>query len=199
MIGSRQDSQHQRRIRDGSRHRADMRQQTHRRKRVGRHAAKARFQPEDPGECAGNADRPGAVAAEMQRPDPGGARRSRAGAAAARSARQLPWVAGDPGQRTVAQRFPAEFGGRRLAENDRARLAQPRRRRSILGPVLARIDEARPTQGRETAHQQQILDRDRYSVEPTDLAATHPALFRGPRHCERAIPVDDAEGIDLGL
>ena len=176
-----------------------MREQAHRRERVGRYPAEARLQSENAGERARNADRPGAVAAEMQGPDPGGARRGGAGAAAARGAREVPRVARDPGQRAVAQRFPAEFRCRRLAEDDSTGLAQPRRRRRVLGPVLVRIDEARPAQGREAAHQHQVLDRHRNAVEPPDRLSAQPALFRCPRRSHRAVVVDDAEGVDFGL
>src|SRR6516225_10761580 len=101
-----------------------MREQAHRRERVGRHPTKARLQTENAGERSGNADRAGAVAAEMQGPDPRGAGRSSARTAAARGARKVPWVASDPGQRAVPQRLPAELGGRRFAENDRTSLTQ---------------------------------------------------------------------------
>src|SRR4029077_6974727 len=120
--------------------------------------------PENPGEGGGNADRAGAVAADMQGTDAGGAARGRPGAAAAGGGLRVPGVAGDPGQGAVADRLPAEFRGRGLAENDGAGLAQTRRRRGILG-VRRRLDQMRAAPGREAAHQQEVLDRDRYAVE----------------------------------
>src|SRR5208282_5735344 len=153
----------------------------------------------DAGERARNADRPRAVAAEMQGPDPGGARRSGAGAAAPRRAREVPRVAGDSGQRAVAQRLPAELGGGGLAEDDGTGLSQARRCRRILGPVLVWIDEARPAQGREAAHQDQVLDRHRNTIEPTNRLAAQPAPFGCARRSEGAVTVDDAKGVDPGL
>src|SRR5436305_13531834 len=119
---------------------------------MGGHPAKTRLQTENAAEGARDADRACTVAADMQRPQPGGTGRSRAGTAAAWSTREVPRVAGGSGQRAIAQRFPAEFRGCRLADYYRAGLAQPGRRRRILRPVLIRLDQARAAPGREAAH-----------------------------------------------
>src|SRR5205823_14968891 len=102
----------------------------------------------------------------------GGTGRRRSGAAAAGRAREVPRIAGYPGQRAVSQGLPAEFRRRRLADYYSAGLAQPGRRRRILRPVLIRLDEARAAARREAAHQDQILDRDRNAVEPPHRFAT---------------------------
>ena len=133
--------QQQCRIAHIPRHRPDIRQQPKRRGRIGRDPAKTRLDAENAGEGGGDADRAGAVAADMQRRNAGGAGRGRAGAAASRCVLQIPRVAGHAGQRAVADRLPAEFRGRGLAENDRAGLAQARHCRRVLRPILRRIDQ----------------------------------------------------------
>ena len=67
VVGPRQHVQHQRRVAHVARHRPDIRQQAHRRRRIGRHPAERRLDAEDAGEGGRDADRAGAVAADMQR------------------------------------------------------------------------------------------------------------------------------------
>jgi len=57
----------------------------------------------------------------------------------------------------------------------------------------------RPAQGREAAHQHQILDRHRHAVEPPDRLAAQPPPLGLVSCVERAIAIDDAKGVDLGL
>ncbi len=85
-IGPAQHVEHRRRVVDRARDRPVMRQEAHRRGRVGRHQAKARLDAEHARKARRNADRAGAVAAEVEDADPRRTRRRRAGAAAARRA-----------------------------------------------------------------------------------------------------------------
>jgi len=68
-----------------------------------------------------------------------------------------------------------------------------------MSVVLIPVDEARPAQGRETAHRQQILDRYRDAVEPPDRLCALPASLGLARRGDRAVAIDGAEGVDLGL
>src|SRR5438309_128300 len=80
-----------------------------------------------------------AVGADGEGADAGGERRRRAGAAAAGGAGEVPGIAGDAGERRIAERLPAVFRRRRLAEQHGAVLAQPRHRRGILVPRLVAL------------------------------------------------------------
>src|SRR5947199_241415 len=91
-----------------------------------------------PGSARSTRARAAAVGAERQRAHPGGERGGGAGAAAAGRAAEVPGIAGDAGERAVADRLPAELGRRRLAEEDRPVLAQPRDRRRVLAPLALR-------------------------------------------------------------
>ena len=135
--------EHQRRILDGARHRPDMGDIAERRWRIDRHPAEGRLQPDNAAEGGRDADRAAGIGADRERADAGQHGDGAAAAAAAGRAFEVPRVAGDPAQRRVGHRLPAEFGCRRLAEEYRALAAQPRRDRRILVPVPVRIDRAR--------------------------------------------------------
>src|SRR6516162_2903036 len=56
-----------------------------------------------------------------------------------------------------------------------------------------------PASGRQTTCQYQILDRHRNAVEPPERLAPVPAPLGFLCGCQRAVVVDDAEGVELGL
>src|SRR6185312_2489191 len=155
-------------------------------RRVMGHAAEARLEPGQAAKRAGDADRAAAIRAERQRTDAGGERGGGAGARPAGRVGKAPGFAGDAGERTVAQRLPAEFRHGRLAEQHGAMLAQPRHRRTILAPVLIAADERRAAQGRPALRKKKILDGYRYAVEQAPGLAPCPAGFGRPRLGKRA-------------
>ena len=199
VIGPGQHVQHQGRVAHMARHRPDIGKKPQRRGGVGGDPAKRSLYPEDAGKGRRDADRPGAIGAEVQRRDAGGAGGRGTGAAAARGAFQIPRVAGDAGERAVADRLPAEFRGRGLTEDDGTSLAQPRDGGAVLRPILVGIDQLRPAQGRKAAHEHDVLDRDRHAVDGTERRAGTPALLGGARRRQGAVAIEEAEGVEAGL
>ncbi len=176
-----------------------MREQPHRTGRVGGNATERRLEPGDAAEGAWDANGAAAIGADGEGTDTGGERRGRAGAAAARRVREVPWVARDAGQRRIAERLPAEFRRRRLAEEDGTMLAQPRHRRRILIPRLIALGQKRAAQGRPALRQDDILDRRRHAVDQALRRPLDPARLRFPRRGDRAFGIDEDKRIELGL
>src|SRR5262245_36046066 len=109
-----------------------------RRRRIDRHPAKGWLQSDNATKRRRDTDRTSGGAAYRARTNAGQYPNAAPAAAAAGCAGKIPWVACNPAQRRVGQRFPAKFGCRRLAEEYRALAAEPRRARRILVPILAR-------------------------------------------------------------
>ncbi|MDR9233620.1 hypothetical protein FEP15_03341 [Burkholderia multivorans] len=125
----------------------------------------------------------------MQRPVAG--RRGRAGprTRAARVAARIPRIAC---QRMKARRRGAdqpEVRHRRLADEYRARLAQPCRRRRIVGS-RRQFRRRAAERHRHAARRDVFLDRHRHAVERTGRFAAQPARFRGARHRECAVAIE---------
>ena len=127
----------QRRVRRVPGHRAHVRERAEGARRIQRHPPVRRLQREDPAEGRRDADAAAAVRAERQRPRAERHGRRAAAAGAARGARRVVRIAGHAGLRRVRDALPAELGGRRLAEEHRAVLAQPGHRRRVLVPTAA--------------------------------------------------------------
>ena len=158
-VGQRQHGQHQGRVLDGPRHRAEVGHRAERRQRPGRHSPEGRLQPDDAAEGGRDADRPAAVRAEVERPHAESRRDRRAAARAAGGAARVPRVARDLAQRVVGHRLPAELGRGGLAEQHRAGLAQPRGRGRVLSVRRGTGRRPAAAPGREAAHQDDVLDR----------------------------------------
>ena len=155
-----------------------MRQGAEGRRRKGRHAPIGRLQAEHAGKTGGDTDGAAAIGADRQRRQP---RRQRRRAATRRSARRLaevPWVAGDPGQRRIRHALPAIFRRGGLAQQHRARFAQSRHGGGIVIPGLLRINRFGAAQGRPAFGQQQVLDRHRHAVQRRQRRAFLPARLR---------------------
>ncbi len=135
----------------------------------------------------------------MQGRDPGGAGGGRTRAAASGGALQVPRVAGDAGQGAVADRLPAEFRGRRLAEENSAAFPKPRDRRCILVPGTFPVDGARAAKRRPTLGEQNVLHRHRHAVERGEGRTFPPARFGCARLRRRRLAIDQAKGVDLGI
>jgi hypothetical protein len=113
-------------------------------------------------------------------------RRARARRGSARIAVELPWVARERVMARQARRQHAVVGHRRLGEDDRPRLAQPRRRRGVrLGRrhlARRRADRRRLAAGRDI-----VLDRDRHAVKRPDRLALRPARLGDARLLKRPL------------
>ena len=195
-VGQGQHVQHQRGVAHAAGHRAEVGDRAERAQRPGRHPAEGGLEAEDAGEARRDPDRAAAVGAEVQ-----GAHAERAGGrgAAARAAGRpagVPGIAGDPGERAVGDRLPAELRRGGLADQHRTLLAQARRGRGVLVPGLLARDREAAAQGRPAPGQDQILDRDRDAVDQAARFAPLPARFRSPRRLQRLVGIDQAERVD---
>ena len=127
-IGQRQGRHHQRGVVDVARHRpgdaADVR-------RIDRDPPAARLQTENAAPARRQAHRAADVGAEVQRAVARRRRRARARRRAAGIAVELPRIARQRVEARQARRQHAVVGHGRLGEQDRARLAQARRRRRV--------------------------------------------------------------------
>ena len=112
--------------------------------RIDRDPAEARLEREDAAPAGRQAHRAADVGADVQRPVAGGGRGARAGAAAARVLAQVPGIARQRVEARQARRQHPVVRHRRLAEDHRAGLAQPRRRRRVARrPAPARSPRCR--------------------------------------------------------
>ena len=120
--------------------------------------------------------------------------RPAAGRAAGRVVR-IPRIAGDAGQRTMADADPAMLGHAGLAENDGALLAQPRDRRRILGAGVA-IAGFRAAPGRQPLTQiLSLIEAGTPSIGPSGLPARQRASDCG-RSRQHALRLDRQEGVE---
>ncbi len=166
--------------------------------RIGRHAPVARLDAEYAGEGRRNADRAGAVGTKVEEAEIEQRRRRRSARRAARGAVELPRIAGDAGERAVADPDPAELGQGGLAENDRALLAQAGDRGRV-GGGRRRIARLRAAAGRPALGPDIVLDGRRHPVDEADRRARSPARLGRARGRERALAIDQQEGVDDGI
>ena len=167
-------------------------------RRMLRDAAPRRLEAVDPAEGRGDPQRAAAVGAERDRTEP--ARHGRRGAAA-RSARchlEVPWVSGDAEQRVVGHGLVAELRRVGLAQEHRARRAQPARGDRVF--FRHRVAEEPRAAGRaQAAREDHVLERQRHAVESADrLALDHGDLgFAGV--AQRDVAGDQAERVQPGI
>ena len=122
-------------------------------------------------------------------------------AAAGRAARRvvrIPRIAGDAGQRTVANANPAVLGHAGLAEDDRALLAQARDRRRI-GLRRRGVAGSRAAPRGQGLGPDIVLDRDRYAVDWPEWIARPPTRLRLGGSLQGGVQIQDGEGVDRGV
>ena len=91
-----------------------------------------------------------------------------------------------------------EFGGRGLADDDGAGLAQRVHARRIAARFLA-LPQRRALAGRHVGGLDDVLDRDRHAVDRRQRLAVAPARGRGVGGLDRAVLVQLDEGADGGI
>ena len=185
-IEPRQRAQGQRRIPHRARQRPGYRYVTERAQRPLRHPAKARFISHHPAPRRRYPNAAARVRTQMDRSKPGRTRRCRTAARPARARGHIPRVARNAVQRAVARRLPAEFRRGRFAKQYGPLLQQTHHGRRVLGGRRrGRGPAAAP--GRQAGDVDQILDRDRHTIQRAQRPAGHPApltlhrLLRRPR------------------
>ena len=123
--------------------------------------------------------------------------RSRAGAGGGRAGVEprTPRIVSDPGKRTLAHPFPAEFGGGRLAQDDGAGGAQAfgQRRVGGNGPRVGGMGAAAGGQARRV---REVLDRHRHAVQRADGAAPGERRPGFPRRRAGGVGVQRGEGVE---
>ncbi len=94
--------------------------------------------------------------------------------------------------------FPAEFGERRLADNDAARFFQPRRSRCVFqcGRIGTR---PRAAADRKPGEQDVVLDRRDEPVSGTEWRALGPALLACLCGLAGAVAIKQDKSVDLRL
>ena len=199
VVGLRENAHHQRRVGDGARHRpgdaAGVR-------RVDRDPAEARLQGEDAAPSGRQAHRAADVGAEVERPVAGGDAGGRARAAAARVLAQVPGVAGQAVEARQPRRQHPVVGHRRLAEDDRAGLAQARRRRRV---ALRRRQLGRrgAERHRRAGGRDVLLDHRRHAFERADVLAgadvAQPPRLGDARRGERGVGVERVGRVQVRL
>ena len=163
-----------------------------------RHATEIRFEAEGSGEGRGNADRAAPVSAESERRDPGRDGCGAAGARASRRQREVERIAGDAGQRRIADRLAAKLACRRLADQDRARRAGALDRRRIDLADVA-LHRARAGSVRQASDRDQVLRGEGQAVQCPQRLATHHRLLGGARLFQRLLPTKNSEGVERAL
>ena len=107
----------------------------------------------------------------------------------------IPRVAGGAVPRRVGDALPRVLRRRRLAEDDGARLPQPRDARRVLVPRARRVDQRAAAQRRPAAGPQGVLDRGRDAVAGTERLSGVPARLRLLGGRERALAIHQHEGV----
>ena len=161
-------------------------------------AAVARLQSDEAGMGRGDADRAAAVIAVVERIDPGRGQRRGAARRAAGRVLQVPWIARGALQGRIGQGLPAELGGRRLAEEDKAGgLEAVDDGRVLDGSRL--VGGMRAVAGRPSLDRRRVLDRGRHAVERRQGLALQPARLRGLGRRPGAVAVDKDKSIERRL
>ncbi len=166
--------------------------------RVDRDAAEAGLQREDSAPAGRQPHRAADVGADVQRPVPGRGRGAGAGAAAAGTFAQIPRIARERMKAREARREHAVVGHRRLAEDHRTRLAQPRGRRRI-GCGRHELGGCGAERCRNAARRDVLLDRRRHAVERTERLALQPARLRGRGLRQGRVGIERIGGVQMRL
>ena len=145
-------------------------------RRIDRHAAEAGLQREDAVPAGRQAHRAADVGAEMERTVARRRRRAGAGAGAAGIPGEVPRVARQRMEGAAARRQHAVVGHGGLGEDDRARLAHPRRGRRI-GRRRHQVGRRGAERHRHALGGDVLLDGDRHAVERALRRARLPALL----------------------
>jgi hypothetical protein len=111
-----------------------------------------------------DAARAAAIGADCERAETGGNCDRRTATRSARGTALVPGVGGAPEERRLGETFMAEFGGRRLADQDAASPLQPRHRHRIRRRHI--VDECHRTKSRPHPDGiDKVLDRERHAKE----------------------------------
>ena len=102
------------------------------------------------------------------------------------------------GLRVAARLHPGELGGHRLAEDDRAGLAQRRDARAVALAAKA-VEQRRAVPGRHVAGFDDVLDADRHAVDRRKRLARPPAPGRAIGRRPGGGEIERDEGPDLRL
>src|SRR2546421_143703 len=168
---------HQRRIRYRARHWASMRQAAEWTYRPCGHPAKCRLQADTTAKAGRDSDGAAAVGSHSEGSHSKDDGRGTSSTRPPTGAALIPWIARDPGQRTVGHPLPAKFRGRGLAHQYGATLPEPFYNRRVIAPVLIRVDSKRATQRGPAPRQDQILDRGGHAVQHTEWLTAEPTLL----------------------
>ena len=164
--------------------------------RIDRHAAEGRLQADDAAKRGRNADRAAGIGADRERTDAGRHGGGAAAAAAAGGAFDVPRVAGDPAERRVGDRLPAEFGRRGLAEEHRTFTAQPGGdRRILVHSWFGSMVREPKRRGQPRVRTVSLIATGTPSRRPCRLTFL-PARLRGARLGHRALRVIKDEGVE---
>ena len=180
----------QRRIRDGSRHRAGcVHRPDERHDPVTAHPPPGRSNADNAVIGGGVADRPAGVFAQRRRAERSRCRDATAGAGGAGIVLDVPRIP-RLAERPVARSEHAALRHVQLAEQDRARVAKPRDRRRVL--VRHEVGErSRAVRRADALREELILHRDGDPMQRTELSAAHHRglsflrLLREPTHGKR--------------
>ena len=175
---------HQRGVGDGARHRRDIGliAEGILHLAVGDHPV-ALLEPDHAVACGRNPGRAAAIGCNRERRKAAGDRYRCAAAGAAARALTAPGVAGAAEQRQIGQAFAAEFRRRSLADQDRARRAQPRHGDGVMVGDVTSVRNSSEG-GADAFRVDDVLDGERDALQkPRRLAAHDPAFdIAGLRH-----------------
>ena len=162
-----------------------------------RHDAPGRLVPADAAPVRREADRAADVAAELERRHAGRDGGRGAARRAAGGARGVPRVVARAEDRVVGLPVPRQGRGVGLAEDHRARAAQPPHRlRVVLGHVVPGGQPARRSHARGLVG---VLDRHRHAVQRADVVAAGQRRVGGVRGSARAVGVERDDGVQRAV
>ncbi len=184
---------------DAAREDADVFDVAHRARREDRDQCMARLEADDAAEGRRPAHRTARIGAEGKWTQSCRHRGGAAGAAAAGRAARVVRVAHHLGRIARGVAAPGEFPGARLAEDDRAGSAQALHEQAILVGWRRFRTGCRTVAGGHAGNVEHVLDRERNTVERTELASVPPASAGGLRGRPGRVVIDVGEGIAIDL
>ena len=98
----------------------------------------------------------------------------------------------------LARREVCEFGGHRLAEDDRAGTAQPCGRGRVLDRPAAGVQHG-AVFGGQVGGVDIVLERDRHAVQRAEHPSRATGLVAGPRLFQHVVSVERLPGLYLGV
>ena len=161
-------------------------------------AAVGRLHADDPAHRGRLADRAAGVRAERERRLVGGDRGGRAAGGAAGHLRQVPRVVDRPEPGVLRGGAHRELVHVGLADEDRARIAQPPGDGGLIRRVPA-LEDLRPAGRRRPDGGEQVLDRDRHAGQRAERLARRPPAVDVARLRQRVLRGHVQERLDLAV